>query len=64
MMDSNILDISKNEKVARFVEETGASEEDARDYLEAEAWLYAEAVYMWKADAAAEIERNRHENSD
>lgn len=49
-MNTDVWDISRQEKITRFVEDTGASEEEARDYLEAEEWILFEAVYSWKAD--------------
>jgi hypothetical protein len=45
-----MYDISRRQKIEQVMHETGASADDAREYLEAEEWIVYEAVYSYKAD--------------
>lgn len=45
-----MYDVSRNEKIASFIEQTGADQETAICYLESEEWIVYEAVYMFNAD--------------
>ena len=45
-----MYDVSRNEKIASFMEQTGTDQETAIRYLESEELIVYEAVYMFNAD--------------